>query len=127
MDLKTEPTFQWNLFVWFGKVNRLIVVEPNLNSSSFGANDQLVPLTLGPDVFLKFLLRCLGEHFATTRFVVQKAPNRTPAPTSYVALIADHLMAFRYPLAAELDTGVVALANKFGLEAQLEVAVFLVT
>ena len=52
VDLETEATFEGNLFVWLGKVNRLVAIKPNLDSGTFGPNDEFVPFSLWADMLL---------------------------------------------------------------------------
>ena len=125
MNLQSEPAFQRNFLLRFGEVNRLFAVEPNFYDGTLGPNPHLVPFPLWIDPGVDFILGRLSEHLSPARLVVQETPDRSLAPTPYVALVTDHFVMLRDALASELDACIVSRADQLGFEAQFKVAVFL--
>lgn len=124
MDLQAKEAGKRNVRLSLLEVNRLLTIEPNFNGRSLRPNLQLVPLTFWFYPRINLFLRSLGEHFSSSRLIIEETPDRSLAPATDIALITDHFMVFGDSLTPELDSGVVSLSNELCFEAHFEVGVF---
>ena len=108
MDLQAKEAGKGNVRLSLLEVNRLLTIEPNFNGRSLRPNLQLVPLTFWFYPRINLFLRSLGEHFSSSRLIIEETPDRSLAPTPYVALVTDHFVMLRDALASKLDTGIVS-------------------
>ena len=117
--MQSDQPGLFNGLIFFRVVNRLEVIDPKLDMPTFAENSVRIPFTR-LEHLRKFNFIRGDEHFIATGFIVECAP----IILSEVCLIADHFMVIGNTFAAKLNAGIRVVTDKFEVEPQFEVVVF---